>query len=415
VRQVLRTDPYQVLKSGSANRVSGRVAMRDVLLALQIAICAVLVTSSLVAVRGLQRSLHGNFGIDPQHVLLVNTDLSTSGYMADKTSAMQLAMTDAMRTIPGVMAVGVVAQTPPMHLGWNDSKVFGDDVADLRLGNAAADAISYSVSPDYFQAAGTALLAGRVFTLHDDQHAPRVAVVNETFARKVFGSPDRALGHFFKLPDGARVEVVGLAEDGKYTANLAEEPQPAMFFPLLQVPSSETWLVIRSPSDPQELSAAVRRALRGLDPGLPAFIETWTRDMDGALFPPRVAAAALGILGVMGAIVAIAGIFGAAAYSLSKRLKELGIRMALGAGNLEVIAAAVGRAVRVLAVGSLVGLVLGLLASRVLASIVYEATPRDPVVLMAAVLAMFLVGLISTWIPARRALSVDPSTLIRDE
>ena len=117
----------------------------------------------------------------------------------------------------------------------------------------------------------------------------------------------------------------------------------------------------------------------------------------------------------MGALVAITGIFGTAAYSVSKRLKELGIRMALGAGDLEVIKAAVGRAFRVLAVGSLAGLVLGLLASRVLASIVYEATPRDPVVLIAAVVAMFLIGLISTWMPARRALLLDPSTLIRHE
>ena len=415
VRQVLRTDPYQVVKSGSANPVRRRLAMRDVLLALQIAICAVLVTSSLVAARGLERSLHGKFGVDPQHVLLVETDLATSGYVADKMPAMQQRMADAMRTIPGIASVGVVAQTPPMHLGWNDSKVFGDDVADLRPGNAAADAIRYSVSPDYFHAAGTALLAGRAFTLHDDHHAPRVAVVNETFARKVFGSPDRALHHFFKLPDGARVEVVGLAEDGKYTANLAEDPQAAMFLPLLQAPSSATWLVIRSASDPEQLAAAVRATLRALDPGLPASIETWTRDMDGALFAPRVAAAALGILGAVGAIVAITGIFGTAAYSLSKRLKELGIRLALGARGHEVINAAVGRAFRVLAVGSLTGLVLGLLASRVLASIVYEATPRDPVVLIAAVLAMFLVGLISTWVPARRALSLDPSTLIRDE
>ena len=190
VRQVLRTDPYQVLKSGSVSPapVSGRLAMRDVLLALQIAICAVLVTSSLVAVRGLERSLRGNFGIDAHHVLLVDTDLATSGYTPDRMMAMQQRLADAMRTIPRVTAVGTVAQTPPMHLGWNDSKVFGDDVADLRLGNAAADAIRYSVSPDYFRAAGTALLAGRAFTLHDDQRAPRVAVVNETFARKVFAA-----------------------------------------------------------------------------------------------------------------------------------------------------------------------------------------------------------------------------------
>jgi ABC-type lipoprotein release transport system permease subunit len=271
------------------------------------------------------------------------------------------------------------------------------------------------VSPDYFRAAGTALLAGRAFTLHDDQHAPRVAVVNETFARKVFAAPDRALHQFFKLPDGSRIEVVGLVQDGKYTANLAEAPQPAMFFPLRQVPSSETWLVIRSPRDAEELSTAVRATLRALDPGLPASIETWTNDMSGALFPARVAAAALGILGAMGAIVAITGIFGTAAYSLSKHLKDLGIRLALGASRLDVIQAAVGRALRLLAVGSLAGLVLGILASRVLGSIVYEATPRDPVVLIAAVVAMFLVGLVATWIPARRALSVDPSMLMREQ
>jgi predicted permease len=389
--------------------------MRDVLLALQIAICAVLVTSSLVAVRGLERSLRGNFGIDAHHVLLVDADLAPSGYTPDGMTEMQQRMADAMRTMPGVTTVGMVAQTPPMHLGWNSSKVFGDDVADLRPGNAAADAIRYSVSPDYFRAAGTALLAGRAFTLHDDQHAPRVAVVNETFARKVFAAPDRALHQFFKLPDGSRIEVVGLVQDGKYTANLAEAPQPAMFFPLRQVPSSETWLVIRSPRDAEELSTAVRATLRALDPGLPASIETWTSDMSAALFPARAAAAALGILGVMGAIVAITGIFGTAAYSLSKHLKDLGIRLALGAGPLDVIQAALGRALRLLAVGSLAGLVLGILASRVLGSIVYEATPRDPVVLIAAVFAMFLVGLVATWIPARRALSVDPSMLMREQ
>ena len=415
VRQVLRTDPYQILKSGSVNPVSRRLALRDVLLALQIAICAVLVTSSLVAVRGLERSLRGNFGIDAHHVLLVDTDLATSGYTPDRMVAMQQRMADAMRTIPGVAAVGMVAQTPPMHLGWNNSNVFSDDVADLRPGNAAGDAIRYSVSPDYFQAAGTALLAGRAFTLHDDQHAPRVAVVNQTFARKVFGSPDRAVGHFFKLPGGDRIEVVGIAEDGKYTANLAEEPQLAMFFPLRQVPSSETWIVIRSPRDAEELSAAVRATLRALDPGLPVSVETWTSDMSGALFPARAAAVALGILGAMGAIVAITGIFGTAAYSLSKHLKDLGIRRALGAGELDVIRAAVGRALRLLAVGSLAGLVLGIFASRVLGSIVYEATPRDPVVLIAAVFAMFLVGLVATWVPARRALSVDPLMLMREQ
>jgi ABC-type antimicrobial peptide transport system permease subunit len=124
---------------------------------------------------------------------------------------------------------------------------------------------------------------------------------------------------------------------------------------------------------------------------------------------------ALGVLGGMGAILAITGIFGMAAYSVSRRLKELGIRIAIGAHPSEVLQAALGRAFKLLALGSAAGLILGILATRVLASIVYQATPRDPLVLAGAVLAMLLLGLLATWIPAQRALSVDPLTLLREE
>ena len=124
---------------------------------------------------------------------------------------------------------------------------------------------------------------------------------------------------------------------------------------------------------------------------------------------------ALGVLGIMGAVLSIAGIFGMAAYSVSKRLRELGIRIALGAQHGELLQAALGRAFKLLAVGSVVGLILGILASRVLSSIVYQATPRDPLVLGGVVLAMALLGLLATWIPAQRALSVDPLILLREE
>jgi len=137
--------------------------------------------------------------------------------------------------------------------------------------------------------------------------------------------------------------------------------------------------------------------------------------MDGALFPSRVATVSLGVLGLMGAMLSIAGIFGLAAYSVSKRLKELGIRMALGAQRNDVLQAALGRALKLLAFGSIAGLILGILASRVLAFIVYQATPRDPLVLASVVLAMALLGLLATWIPAQRALSVDPLLLLREE
>ena len=414
VRQVLRANPYEIVKAGSSARVGQRISVRDILLVVQIAICAVLVTSSMVAVRGLARSMHTNFGFDPQNVMLVDTDLKMAGYDEDKVPAMQRRMIDAMRAIPGVTAAGLV-DTPPLHMGWDVKDVFSDTTTDLRPSNAVAQAITYKISPEYLQAASTVLLMGRKISSHDELNAPHVAVVNREFARRILGSETGALGSHYRLPDGTRIEVVGIVEDGKYTANLAEDPQAAMFLPILQNPASDTTLVVRSNRDGPELASAIRSKLRGLDSGLPAFLQTWNEEMNGALFASRIATMSLGVLGLMGAMLSITGIFGMAAYSVSKRLRELGIRIALGAQRAEVLKAAIARPVKLLAIGSAAGLVLGVLASRVLAFIVYQASPRDPLVLGGVVLAMVLLGLVATWIPAQRALSVNPLILLREE
>jgi ABC-type antimicrobial peptide transport system permease subunit len=155
--------------------------------------------------------------------------------------------------------------------------------------------------------------------------------------------------------------------------------------------------------------------MRNLDAGLPVFIQTWNEEMNGAMFASRIATASLGMLGIMGAMLSITGIFGMAAYSVGRRLRELGIRIALGAQRVEVLRAALGRSVKLLAWGSAAGLILGILASRVLSFIVYEATPRDPLVLTGAVVAMAFLGLVATWLPAQRALSLDPLILLREE
>jgi len=244
-------------------------------------------------------------------------------------------------------------------------------------------------------------------------------MVNRKFASRILGSATGAMGSHFKMPDGTRVEIVGIVEDGKYTANLAEDPQPAMFLPLRQWPVSMTSLVVRTNrdlgGDPERLTAAIRGKLHSLDSGLPAYIQTWDQEMNGALFASRAATMSLGVLGAMGAMLSITGIFGMAAYSVSKRLRELGIRIALGAQRREVLQAALGRPVKLLVLGSGVGLLLGLLATRVLAFIVYQATPRDPLVLGGVVMAMVLLGLLATWIPAQRALGVNPMMLLREE
>jgi predicted permease len=413
VRQVLRANPYEIVKAGSSARFGRRLTVRDVLLVVQIAICAVLVTASMVAMRGMARSTHSNFGFDPRNVFLVNTDLGMTGYGGDKIPAMQKRLTAAMQAIPGVTSVGLV-DTPPLHMGWEISPVFTDRTTDLRPSNAAAVAIQFRISPEYFHAAGTALLAGRGFSPDDKVESPRVAVVNRKFASKILGSVSGAVGSHFKMPDGTRVEVVGTVEDGKYTANLAEDPQPAMFLPILQMPASDTWLLVRANRDPQQLVTAMRSQLSSLDAGLPAFIQTWDEEMNGALFASRMATVSLGVLGVMGAMLSITGIFGMAAYSVSKRLRELGIRIALGAQRKEVLKSALGRPLKLLALGSAAGLLLGILAARVLAYIVYQATPRDPLVLGGVVFAMLLLGMVATWIPAQRALSIDPLVLLRE-
>jgi len=173
-------------------------------------------------------------------------------------------------------------------------------------------------------------------------------------------------------------------------------------------------LVVRSSRDPQELATAVRSALRNIDPAMVLAIRPWSTELGGALFPSRMATVSLGVLGMMGAMLSITGIFGMSAYSVSKRLRELGLRMALGAQRSEVLQAALGRAFKLLAIGSGAGLALGLFAAKVLASIVYQATPRDPVVLVGVVLVMAAVGLLASWIPAQRALSVNPLILLRE-
>ena len=414
VRQVLRSDPWQVIRSGSTGIGSlRRFTARDVLLALQIAICAVLVTASLVAVRGLARSLQSKYGIQPQGVMLARTDLHMGGYDEDQQTQMQRKMLDAASAIPGVTAAAY-ANRLPLSIGGNDSSVFNDTTTDFRPTNSVADAQQFNVSPDYFRAAGTAMLAGRTFTLNDDSKAPLVGVVNREFARKVFGGVEKAVGAHYKVWGGKRIEVIGVVEDGKYET-LTEDQQPAMFYSFLQQPSSETWIIVRSEREPQEIAAALQRKLRGLDSSLPIEIETWTRELNSALFAARVATVALGVLGLLGAMLAITGIFGMASYVVTRRLRELGIRVALGANQRKVLGAALGRAFRLLAIGSATGLILGLLATRVLALIVYQATPRDPMVLAGVVLAMMGVGLVAAWIPARQALAVDPMILLRDE
>jgi len=414
VRQVMKSDPWQIIRAGGMGTSHLRkFTVRDLLLVGQIAICAVLVTSSLVAVRGLARSLHSDFGFQPENAMLASTDLKWAGYPTDKVPVMQRRMRDTAAAIPGVSAAGFIDNVP-LGIGSGDSFVYKDSTTDYRPTNFAADAMNYAVSPGYFAAAGTQLLTGRDISWHDADKQPVVAVVNEEFAKKVFGSANQAVGGYFKFWGGNRAQVVGVVENGKYRT-LTEDQQPAMFFSILQHRSSNVYLVARSTRDPRSMAGALAEALRGLDPTMPLSIATWDQELAWALFASRVATIALGVLGLLGAMLAVTGIFGMASYVVSKRMRELGIRVALGAGQQEILQTALGRAFAVLAAGSATGLALGILATKLLSYIVYDATPKDPVVLGGVVGSMLLLGLLAAWIPAQRALRVDPMMLLRQD
>lgn len=412
-RQISRTDAYQTIKAGPGFAVMPRLALRDLLLVGQIVICAVLVTASFVAVRGLTRSLNTDLGFEPREAMLVETDLAMGGYSGDRAGEMQERIIGALAAIPGVTWAASVGR-PPLSEDGYISMIFTAETGDLRPSNALVTAKAFHISPDYFAAAGTTLISGRSFNWHDRRGAPHVAVVNQEFARRVFGPGTNPIGRSYKIRNGTRIQIVGLVEDGKY-ASLAEDRRPAVFRPVLQAPLTEMWLVVRSKRDPRELAAAIQTRLRALDPALPFSIQTWSQKLGSAFFPSRVSAAALGILGAIGAMLSVSGIFAMAAYSVSKRMKELGIRMALGARGRDVLLAALGRAFGLLAAGSVAGIILGTSSGRLLASVVYQAAPGDPVVAVAAVATMLIIGLAATWIPARRALSVNPVRLLREE
>ena len=413
-RQVSQSSPLQAMKSGPVDSMPlRRFTLRDLLVGAQIAICTLLVTASLVAVRGMVRMLHAPLGFQPQGAILADVDLSEIEQRGDALLEKQKAMLEAVKGIPGVATAGAVNRVP-FTGGLRGIPVFPPGTTDFNLNNSVLAPYRFTISPGYFEAAGTRLVRARDVSWRDTTNTPYVAIVNETFARKMWGDMP-AIGQRFILLDHLR-EVVGVVEDGKYH-NMQEPPQPVVYLPLTQSEQRGLVFVVRSPRAHNEMAPALERALSGLEPNALIKVQSWHDVLGGvnALFPARASTAALGVMGVLAVMLAVTGIFGMAAYNVSRRMKELGIRAALGARTKHVMSAAVGRPIVLLGLGSLAGLLLCVLASRLLEHIVYQANPRDPLVIGGVVLTMALLGIAASAIPALRALAVDPSKLLREE
>jgi len=413
-RQIWRTDPNTALKSTEPLiKLSRRWALRDILLGLQIAICCVLVTACFTSLLGLRRAHHTSLGFDRHNVVLAGFDPALAGHSEAEAALVQHRIAEQVSQIPGVISASY-ANAIPLGTDHSATTVFNEKDVDLNFANGVR-ATYYSVAPGYFASAGTNLLAGRDVRWQDDAHAPLVAVINTAFAKRVFGTLDVVGKHFRNGSSKDLTEVIGIVEDGKYRT-LMESSEPVVFFPIAQVPNTATMLVVRSAHPDPNLPREIRNVIHQADPAMPVYsLGPWEEMLAYALFPARAATVALTAFGILGLMLAITGIYGLAAYSVARRMRELGIRIALGAQQRQVLRAALGKTFVVLATGSAVGLALGIAAGKVLAQVVYQASASDPVVLVSVAATMILVGLVATVIPARRAVTLDAVQLLRQE
>jgi len=408
-----KTDPQAVLKGEQRGWRGARLAVRDFLVVLQVALCFVLVAACLLSLRGLQQSLTLQLGYQPQNVSVVAFDVGLAGYNEQQGESFRRHAMERLQQMPGVVSAAY-SNSLPLNIDQNRKTSFSEGIPNPRLADGRS-AFVYEVSPQFFKTMGIELLAGRDFDWHDDHHSPQVAIINRTFGTQILHSAE-PLGKRFRFGTaGPLIQVIGLVEDGKYES-LTEPKRPAVFQPILQAYNTTTTLVVKSTIPENQMVEQMRRVMAELDPHLPLYGTGSLRQMLGfAFFPMRAAAIALSGFGLLALMLAATGIHGLVSYGVARRVREIGIRIAVGASPAQVVRLVLGRTAFLLGIGALIGLGLALAVDTVLASIVYEVSPHDPVILMLAAATMGMLGLLSCLAPTIRALRIQPMIALRQE
>jgi putative ABC transport system permease protein len=307
----------------------------------------------------------------------------------------------------------------PLSLNYSSSDVH---VEGQQLGRGANAPVSMvaSVERDYFKAMSIPLVAGRAFSEADKEDSTKVVVVNETLARRFFPGEDPVRGAVgrhvsFQSDEGPWMEIVGVARDGKYWT-IGEAPQLFVYAPLSQSYSQTATLVVRSEGDPRSLANAIRAEVSRLDSSLPLFdVKTMEEHMGVSLFPARVAASLLGGFGLLALLLAAMGVYGVVSYSVAQRTREIGIRLALGARELDVLRLVAGRGMILVTAGLAVGLAFAFALTRFMEGVLYGVSATDALTFAAVVLLLAGVALLACLVPARRATKVDPMVALRHE
>ena len=413
-----RLDPGTSLKETGqiASPVSGPWSPGRFLVAAQVALTVLLLFGASLFVRSLDRVLAQDAGFERENVLVLATDPGAAGYDDARVAAFYDQLLERLRTLPGVQSASL-SQYPPISDedgAWTQSIATDGNAVPNTPGQASV--YFNSVSPGYFQTIGTRLLRGRDFAKSDSASAPRVVIINESLARKFF--PDReALGRQITIGRNASrrdLQIVGVVNDAKYQ-RLEEQPRGIAYLPHTQHVSDELFAELRTVDGGAAVAEAVRREVRALDPVVPLRLETVNDRIRESLVTERVIALLAATLGLAALALACAGLYGMVAYAVSRRTREIGLRLALGASRFEVLSMVVGQCLTLAAFGILAGGVAALALGRFAESLLFQVSGRDPMSLAVAIVVMLIVAGLAGLVPARRASRVDPVVALRCE
>ena len=416
--QATRPGVSQALRETSAQGGASRTRLRSVLVVAQIAISLVVLISAGLVVRTLLQLQTMNPGFDPQNALTMSFDLGLQGYDRQRGQQFYRQLSERVRALPGVKSAAV-SDYIPLSLNFNSRNIFVEGQPAERGENVPL-AMNSSAGPRYFETMRTPLVHGREFTDQDQDGSERVAIVNETFVKKLMtsvNSSSEAIGKriAFGSAGGPYVRIVGVAREGKYF-NIAEDPRPFVWTPLPQDYSTNGILTVRTEGNPEPLLAAVRKEVQALDPNLPLFdVKTLSEHMRFALFPARVAATVLGVFGLVALLLSAIGIYGITSYTVAQRTHEIGIRLALGAQLSDVLSLVLRHGLKLTAIGAAIGLFGAYLATRAITSVLYGVSPTDPLTFGLVSLVLVGVALVACYVPSRRATKVDPLIALRSE
>jgi predicted permease len=405
------------LKAGgrSGGGSAGHHRFRNALVVSQVAVSLLLLSCAGFFIRSLQNSARVDMGFRVDHTLMMSADLGLQGYSEARGQQFYKQVTERLRALPGVRDAAIAAYIP---MGYDNSliNIFpeGQVIDDKSKTETAWDD---EVQPSYFRTAGTPVIQGREFTDADMATAPKVAIVNEAFAKKIWPGQNVIGKHFRTKKDEADIEVVGVTRTGKYLF-LYEQPQLFVYFPLAQHYVSGANVFVYTQNDPQSLVSAVRDQLRQLDATLPVFAVTTMEahvQYGKPLLPARLGAMLVGAFGVLGLVLASVGVYGVVSYSVSQRTQEIGIRTAMGAQRKNVLGLILRQGMTMALIGSAIGIVLSLVVFRALGTVLYGVRAFDPVTLISVSLLLVAVAFVASYIPALRATHVDPVVALRDE